>query len=89
MSLVIDITVNRLQQIGTIYAHRIEGGIGKPCTYKCSVDTRPHPLTEKFIEVDNIEIEHHYNDSVLSLLKKILEAVDPPPCRMAEPGELL
>ena len=89
MSLVIDISVNRRQQVGTIYAHRIEGGIGKLCTYKCSVDTRPHPLTEEFIEVDDIEIEHHYNDSPLSLMKKILEAVDPPPLRMAKPGELL
>ena len=77
MSLVIDISVNRKTPVGTVYAHRIEGDMGEVCRYKCSVDMKPHPITGEYLLATDILVEHHYNDSPLSLLKKILEAVDP------------
>lgn len=60
--------------VGRVICVRKEGGIGEQNRYKCSVQTKPHPRTGHLTDVDDIWIDHHYDDSPLDLIVKAIEA---------------
>lgn len=74
MALIADIRVND-HYIGRVIAVRKEGGIGEMNKYEVSGFTMPHPTTGEEIDVRSVPVEHHYNDSPITLMAKAFEAI--------------
>ena len=74
MALICDIRVNMLG-IGRIIMVRESGAVGEMNTYRVSAFTMPHPLTGEEVDVKEVRVQHHYNDSPLDLIEKSIAAV--------------